>query len=224
MCGRYNLTDSPIVHVMLEELGIDIGPLPTRYNVAPTEATATIIGGEQPGILDMRWWFTPAWSDGPSTQYSMFNAKSETIANSRAFRGAFKYRRGIVPVSSFIEWQTKGKAKQPYLISNQEGCLFLAAIWEVWNNELYSCAIVTTAASEAFAPLHKRQPVILSMNEALQWLRTDNGQNTAAMHPLMQSKDLSEYLYAPVDTTIGNSRIKTAPTQLAEFEALRNFH
>lgn len=217
MCGRYNITDNPAVHALLQQLGIELGPLPTRYNVAPTEPTLTIVGGDRAELLDMRWWFTPAWVDEPSTKYSMFNAKSETLASSRAFRGAFKYRRGIVPVSSFIEWQHKDGQKQPFLITNADHCLFLAAVWELWNEELFSCAIVTTAACEAFEAIHSRQPVILDQQEALTWL---SAKDTSELSPMMQSRDLSQYLHAPIDKAIGNSRNKQTPTLLADWRTL----
>lgn len=218
MCGRYNLTDSPAVHELLHALDIDIGPLPTRYNVAPTEPTATIIGGEKPVITDMRWWFTPAWSDGPSQTFSMFNAKSETVSTSRAFRGAFTYRRGIVPVSSFIEWRRYQGQKIPYLVTNEQECLFLAAIWELWNNELYSCAIVTTSACEAFRPIHHRQPVILSKQEALDWVQ--NGQDKIILEALMQPRDLSNVLCTSIASAIGNARDKSAPQLIAPAQRL----
>lgn len=226
MCGRYNITDNPAVHILLKELGIEIGPLPTRYNIAPTEPALTIIGGENPGIQDMRWWFTPSWSDGPSTKFSMFNARSETIKTSRAFKGAFKYRRGIVPASSFIEWQTtfhKDTAanKQPFVITNEESCLFLAAIWEVWNDELYSCAIVTTEASKTFSKLHKRQPVILSQQEAIDWIQADSKNEEALLQHLMQPKELDDFLCAPVEKGIGNSRNKAEPQLLNKLLPLK---
>jgi putative SOS response-associated peptidase YedK len=217
MCGRFNVIDNPMVHFLLEELGIDLGPLPTRYNVAPTEPILTIIGGDQPAIHEMRWWFTPSWSDGPSTKYSMFNAKSETISTSRAFKGAFKYRRGIVPVSSFIEWQTRQGEKQPYLISNEGESLFLAAIWEVWNGELFSCALLTTEASEAFKKLHSRQPVILTKEEAVRWIRADYPSQKDELEFLMRPASLDDFVTAPLDKSVGNSRNKSEPKRLEKW-------
>lgn len=104
MCGRFNIIDSPLIHTLLGELEIDIGPLPTRYNIAPTEQVLTIYqddAGYQ--AMDMRWWLTPSWSDGPSQKYAMFNARAETIDTSRAYKGPFRHHRAIIPAASFIE-------------------------------------------------------------------------------------------------------------------------
>ena len=91
MCGRFNITDSPLVQALLEELGVDIGPLPVRYNIAPTESVLTLYQIEdQYHAQEMRWWLTPSWSNGPSQKFAMFNARAESIATSRAYRGPFK--------------------------------------------------------------------------------------------------------------------------------------
>ena len=223
MCGRYNITDNPHVHELLHQLGIDIGPLPTRYNIAPTEQAITLTGGDQPLLLEMRWWLTPSWSDGPSTKFTMFNARAETIATNRAYHGAFKYRRGIVPASSFIEWRKNKGEKQPYLITNKEECLFLAAVWELWNNELYSCSIVTTGPCDAFQPLHTRQPLILDRQQAIRWLNAEWPKDKRELGELMMPARLDELLLAPIDASIGNSRNKTAPVLIAEPVPLSEF-
>ena len=91
MCGRFNLTDSPAVHALLDDLGVNIGELPTRYNITPTEPVLTIY--EQDGKYlsrNMRWWLVPRWADAPSQKFAMFNARSETIENSRAHKTPYK--------------------------------------------------------------------------------------------------------------------------------------
>ena len=104
MCGRFNITDSPAVHALLDDLGVDIGELPTRYNVAPTDPVMTLYASEQ-GVhaRDMRWWLTPSWSDGPSQKYAMFNARAETLETSITYTSAFRGRRAVIPATSFIE-------------------------------------------------------------------------------------------------------------------------
>ena len=58
-----------------------------------------IVGRE---MVPMRWGLIPAWwkksrKDVPAT----FNARAETVAEKPMFRGAFKYRRCIIPASGF---------------------------------------------------------------------------------------------------------------------------
>ena len=83
MCGRYNLLDSDSVRELLEGLGLEVQGkrLPDRYNIAPTEQVPVVVKAQgETGLEPMRWWLTPAWAKAPDTRYSMFNARSETIA------------------------------------------------------------------------------------------------------------------------------------------------
>ena len=150
MCGRFNVIDSPGLQQLLRDLGIDI-KLPKAANVAPTETVQLVwdIDGErQAGPA--RWWLTPSWAKAVDQKYAMFNARSETLASSRAFRHPFKSQRGIVPMSSFIEWRQEAGIKQPWKITNEQQALAVAALWDVWEGEgepLLSCTLVTTAAA-----------------------------------------------------------------------------
>lgn len=131
MCGRFNVTDSPLTQALLKTLVIDIGPLPEpRYNIAPTECVPVVheLDGKR-ALTQMRWWLVPSWSDGPSQKYAMFNARSETLAKSWAFRGPFKRTRAVIPATSFIEWQKTAGGKQPNLIEQQESALAFAGLW-----------------------------------------------------------------------------------------------
>ena len=127
MCGRFNVIDSPGLRQLLQDLGIDL-QLPRAVNVAPTEPVSLVrdLAGER-RLDSARWWLTPSWARAVDQKYAMFNARSETLASSRAFRHPFRSQRGIVPMSSFIEWRQEGGLKQPWLISNERGALAAAA-------------------------------------------------------------------------------------------------
>lgn len=157
----------------MRALGVPDVPA-TMVNVAPTETVPIVVAGAAGRELRyMRWWLTPSWSDGPSTRYSMFNAKSETIGRSRAFRNPFRRHRGIVPASSFIEWHAAPQGKEPWLIKPCRGAFAFAAIWDHWEREgmvLESCALLTTAAVPGFARIHHRMPVILGAEVFDAWL------------------------------------------------------
>ena len=173
MCGRFNVIDSPGLQQLLQDLGIDL-QLPRGVNLAPTEQVHLVRQGEQGRLAEAaRWWLTPSWAAAVDQKYAMFNARSETLASSRAFRHPFKSQRGLVPMSSFIEWRPEGEVKQPWLISNEQQALAVAALWDVWEGgavPLLSCTLVTTAAAPAFEPWHKRMPVLLQPAECERWL------------------------------------------------------
>ena len=209
MCGRVNVIDNPGIQQLLRDLGIDL-KLPPGVNVAPTESL-TLLRDAGDGLAGdaARWWLTPSWAPDLSQKYSMFNARSETLEKSRAFRRPFASQRGVVPVSSFIEWRVEEGAKQPWLISNEARCLPLAALWDVWeggDEALLSCTIVTTAAANSFEPWHKRMPVVLAPDELTRWL--DNGQRIAGDDPLFRAELKQEWLLRPVDRAVSNARNK----------------
>jgi putative SOS response-associated peptidase YedK len=175
MCGRFNIIDDPSLRMLLASLGVAVElPATAMVNIAPTENVPVVVGSRDVREMrPMRWWLTPSWSPGPSTRYSMFNAKSETITSSRAFRGPFRRQRAVVPVSSFIEWNGTGDGKQAWLIEAQQGALALGAIWDHWEREgqvLESCCLITTAAVTDFEPWHHRMPVMLRAEDYDSWL------------------------------------------------------
>lgn len=173
MCGRIFIQPSSQLTELLSGLGLGTVELPKRNNVAPTE-TIPVIRHDETGVMDltpMRWWLHPSWSkEEPNQKYATFNARIETVQTSPTFRGPIKHHRGIVPASAFVEWQTEGKKKQPFYIEGESEPLALAAIWDVWNSELYSCAIITQPANESFSKIHNRMPLALTLDQAKEWL------------------------------------------------------
>jgi putative SOS response-associated peptidase YedK len=210
MCGRFNVIDSPGLQQLLQDLGIDL-KLPSKANIAPTEAVALVRQGESGSeMAAARWWLTPSWAPSVDQKYSMFNARSETLATSRAFSTPFKRQRGIVPMSSFIEWRTEAGVKQPWLISNDDGAMAAAALWDVWEGDgsaLLSCTLVTAQAAEVFTPWHKRMPVLLAPDETARWL--DNSRPLAADDPIFRSELKCDWNLRPLSREVSNSRNKS---------------
>lgn len=211
MCGRFNVIDSPGLQQLLRDLGIELS-LPQRVNVAPTESISLVrqgVSGAQ--VDDARWWLTPSWAKEVSQAYSMFNARSETLAKSAAFKGPFRRQRGAIPLSSFIEWRNEDGVKQPWLITNEQQALLVAALWDVWEggeSPLLSCTVVTTAAAEAFTPWHSRMPVLLAPGEEARWL--DNRAAIAADDPLFRSALKMPLLLWRLPRAVSNARNKEA--------------
>lgn len=160
---------------------IETPDFPPRYNIAPSQPVPIITGpldGEEKGarhFLLVRWGLVPSWAK-EMPQSILINARAETIAEKPSFRGAFRHRRALMPVSGFYEWQAKGAGpKQPWFIRRKDGAPFaMAAVWDQWmdsqGNELDSCAIVTTEANETLKPIHHRMPVILDEKDWALWL------------------------------------------------------
>ncbi|TGD72069.1 SOS response-associated peptidase [Mangrovimicrobium sediminis] len=209
MCGRFNVIDNPGLQQLLRDLGIDLN-LPTRTNLAPTEGVPLVrADGPEHRLDSARWWLTPSWAPAVDQKYSMFNARAETLASSRAFRTPFRRQRGIVPMSSFIEWRTEGGGKQPWLIESGEGAFAAAALWDVWDGDgsaLLTCSVVTTAAAEAFTPWHTRMPVFIAGEERDRWL--DNTHPVASDDPLFQPRLKCDWRLVPLSREVSNARNK----------------
>jgi putative SOS response-associated peptidase YedK len=184
MCGRYVQKRAPL------DLLKDWSPRelyrPPRYeqlklpifNIAPTQPAMVVRADD---ITIMKWGLVPGWAKDEKIGNRMINARAETLAEKPAFRTAYKKRRCVVPTDGFYEWQksdTPKGTKQPYYIhwAGDEPRVF-AGLWESWNDpdgvELLTFTIITTAANEVMKPVHDRMPVILSRDEAEQWLDVD---------------------------------------------------
>ena len=173
MCGRFNITDLSGLQPLLDRLDIHLQLPGPMYNVAPTEDIPLLRSGS---VDFARWWLVPSWAKEISTRYSMFNARAESLTRSPAFRGPFRRQRGVVPMSSFIEWRIEQGQKQPWLITNDDHTLTVAALWDIWQGDsgpLLSCTIVTTEAADSFKPWHNRMPVMLTADECCRWLDND---------------------------------------------------
>jgi putative SOS response-associated peptidase YedK len=115
--------------------------------------------------------------DVPST----FNVRAETVAEKPMFRSAFNRTRCIVPVSGYYEWQTIGKAKQPYFISAADGAvLSIAGRWDSWKDPesgemIASATLIVMAVNDFTRAIHDRMPVFLDRRDHEAWLTRKAG-------------------------------------------------
>jgi putative SOS response-associated peptidase YedK len=209
MCGRINVSADPLAELYMELLEEQFSG-EDRYNVAPTEQVPVIRRSRDGGLVvrDKRWWLTPYWSKEVSTRYSMFNAKSETLESSRAYREPFRRRRCVVPVSGFYEWVKEGDRKLPYYIrpSGNDG-LLLAGIWDRWRGAdevVESFAVITTAVNDKLAFVHNRQPVLLRHADLECWL--DEASEPEQLRELLTATLPVALSAIPVSTYVSNSR------------------
>ena len=175
MCGRFTLTaDPPALHA---EFGIDVpADLQPRYNIAPTQPVLGIVAGNsgwKAGMLE--WGLIPFWSRDRGGASQRINARAESLLQKPMFRDSFAQRRCLIIADGFFEWVKEGKHKQPVLIKREDGRPFaFAGLWDRWFEEpgkpVYTCTIVTTAASPLLRPVHDRMPVILDPRERDVWL------------------------------------------------------
>ena len=208
MCGRIFIQPSAKLNELLSGLGLAGIELPKLNNIAPTEDIPVIRHAITGGmaLTPMRWWLHPSWSkEEPNQKFATFNARIETVQTSPTFRGSIKHHRGVVPASAFVEWQTEGKHKQPFLIEGAEEPLALAAIWDLWQSELYSCAIITQPANESFSKIHDRMPLALTLAQAKEWLNPHA--NAAELLSALGGASV-EFTVRKIDAAVNNARNK----------------
>jgi putative SOS response-associated peptidase YedK len=180
VCGRYTLaTPDPAAVRARFPVGESV-EIRRRYNVAPGDDVLAVTSdreGSPRGEL-LRWGLVPSWAKAPSLGLKMINARVETAAERPAYRRAFERYRCLIIADGFYEWQPTGSGpKQPFHITRADGDLFaFAGLWSIWHapdgSRLRTCAIITTAANAAIAPLHDRMPVILARDAESEWLDT----------------------------------------------------
>jgi putative SOS response-associated peptidase YedK len=212
MCGRFTqerpaseLADIFAAEPLADELG-------ARYNVAPTdEAFVVVQRDDRRAIASYRWGLVPHWSTDTTSAGRMFNARSETITASPAFREAFRRRRCLVPVDSFYEWKREGSIRQPYRVVRADGApLALAGLWAGWRDpqsELVrrTFTIVTSSPNRSLADLHDRMPVVLERSAWDRWLAPIDGEPSELL-AMLEPSDGVEFRIHPVNRYVNDVR------------------
>lgn len=190
MCGRFILSadyDSIRAAFLLRALIAEHTP---RYNIAPGQDILVVTEGSAGReISGMRWGLIPHCSKDPKAGYKMINARAESIVEKPVYRDSFLRRRCLIPADGFYEWKKVGGKKQPMRIILPDTKVFaFAGIWDYWyppeGRTVYSCSIITTAASEKIMDVHDRMPVILDSGQAYEaWLCRNE---PAALKELLQ--------------------------------------
>jgi len=226
MCGRYAFLNGKMV---FELVGRNLGnrkdaldDLP-RFNASPMQRMPVIAQREGELVLEkMQWWLIPHWSKDGKIKATTFNAKAETLDESKLFTPYFKSSRCLVPADAFYEWkniavqkEVKGKKvevqeKQPICIrmKNQKPFMF-AGLFSIWKNdkgeEFPSFTIITTTPNELMAEIHTRMPVILKEKYFDEWLNREN-KNIDDLKKLLVAYPASQMEAFPVSKYVSNSR------------------
>lgn len=214
MCGRYSITTAPDAMRRLFDVDTALN-LEPRWNMSPTQAAPVIKlmdHGPAKGrrvLAMMRWGLVPSWAKDIDIGAKMINARSETVTEKPAFRGAYRYRRCVVPADGFYEWRTEAGVKQPYRVVRRDRAPFaFAGLWELWEgtgegSALETFTILTTEANAAIAHIHHRMPVMLFEKDAFAtWMEGD----PAVAADLMRPCDPALIEAYPVDRRVGNVR------------------
>lgn len=209
MCGRFSITQPTEAMARLFDAAPsnDLPPVP-NYNVCPTNDVATVVAGDGVRrLVAMRWGFIPTWYKTPTDGPLLINARAETIAQKPAFAEACRTRRCLIPADGFYEW-TKDEtgARLPWYLYRADGqAMVFAGVWQTWrmgDQDLTTCAIVTTAANDRLSAIHKRQPVILNPDQWALWL----GEAGHGAARLMRAGPEDQVAFHRVDVAVNSNR------------------
>ena len=185
-------------------------PEPT-YNAAPTTIQPVIRRAEHFDRVEMapaRWGLIPSWGTKPLSEmkFSTFNAQAETAGEKPVFRGAYRHKRCLVPISGFYEWTGTKGSKTPFAIALRNRRWFcLAGLWDaavIDGSEIQSFTILTTKPNDLMAGLHTRMPVIVDPSDYALWLDPEAGDPSRLFEPFPTD---AMHVW-PVGAAVGNVR------------------
>ena len=218
MCGRFVSASPASVVATYFGAALDAGTgLEPSYNVAPTnDVYAVLVAESRRRLATLRWGLVPPWASDVKIGNRMINARSETVADSKAYGRAFRARRCIVAADGFYEWvPVPGERhKQPVYIHRSDGePLAFAGLWERWRppegDLVRSTTIITGPANDRIAEVHDRMPIVLPPSAWEQWLDPDFG-DTAALRGLLVPAPSQLFTLHPVSREVNNPRRKSA--------------
>jgi putative SOS response-associated peptidase YedK len=209
MCARITATTTGTEIADLFGLAYDLTAEAARprFNVAPSQPVPVIRtrpdGARE--VVSMQWGLVPHWTTNPRHR-GFVNACAETAATLPSFRDPFRYRRALVPVGGFFEWQKLEKARQPYYFSSAEGGpLVLAGLWDRCGS-VEGLAILTVEANELVRPLHDRMPAVLAPEDFAAWI-DPRERDPANLLPLLRPYPAESMRRWPVDRRVNSVKV-----------------
>lgn len=187
MCGRFeNNIQVEDLFEALQAKGAPVKAEMPRENIAPTQKIMTVIEkGSELKIIPMNWGIK--FSDD---SHLIFNSRIETIKEKPFWQRLFSENKCLVPMTAFYEWKLEEKKKVPYRIFlPNERFFFVPALYLEKDRQFYA-SLITTTSNKFLEKLHHRMPVILKMNEALEYLKCDTETNLNKCIPLSSTEKM----------------------------------
>lgn len=186
MCGRYQRRSGKqrIAEAFalgnVEGLAMDLDLAP-NYNVAPGTMQPVILANPDFGTRTLRmmfWRYLPPFCADPKTfKLSTVNAASHSLLKG-IWKESFEKRRCLVPADRFVEWETTGGRKLPWVFALQTEEVFaLGGVWRHWRSqdgarEMDTFAIITVEPNELVSQTthHDRMPLIVRKSDWQRWI------------------------------------------------------
>ncbi len=174
-----------IKHDMVNELN-------PKYNIPPTMPIPTLLNSGD--YLYAHFGYLPSWAKDKKSMN--INARSESIYEKRTFRDSFKFKRCIIPINGFFEWEIEDKEKTPYFIKDSiNDYLAVGGIWDEYfdselNMNIVTVALITCDANEKLGKIHHRMPIVLEKKDFKTWLYSDDLKELNSLFNIYPSEKL----------------------------------
>lgn len=210
MCGRFNVTDDPLVQELLDQLSIPLKIKP-RVNIAPGAKAQIVYETNQGRTLQDAIWslLIERKPDGsgyrPSPKYSTFNARSGSLGTSPLWKKRFHSQRAIIPASGFHEWTGPKGNKQCYNIHPADSAIAFAGLYELWEFDdevIPSFTIITLPPHPRFSHIHPKSiPLMLTRKDFDMWL-DHSLTNTDPFQHLLKTHISQPLLVEPIKSPV----------------------
>jgi len=165
MCGRY-VTDSMIIKNAIKNLEVGTGLVPDfpAKTICPGTDTYIITDVVNKMVLkEANWGF-------PGRSGLVINARSESVMGKPMFENSFRYRRCIIPCTSFFEWDS---SKTMATFTNPvDSTIYLAGLWNMmFDKDRF--IILTVAANDSVINVHDRMPLMINHGDLEEWIYSE---------------------------------------------------
>ena len=169
MCGRFNTTDDPFVHALMEAMDVDTSLWPVRCSEFFRAATTISIvreSGNKRIAQDATWWLLlePTETGFKPSKYTSFNTRYDKLNTPRsAGYKAYRETRCVIVASGFGE--TEGTRYHNF--HAVDAAIAFGGLYRQWTHKgtgeiATSCSIITLPPHEKLKPYHtKASPMML---------------------------------------------------------------
>ena len=206
MCGRFvNIEKKEKIEKLFPSSKV-LNYSNKSYNISPSNLINVIYKNNNSIYIDNLFWSFSYFNKLNNITQFVINARIETIVSKYLFKESFIKRKCLIISNGYFEWKKIDNTKQPYFISIPKNeLMFFGGIWrqEIKNNvKTNVVCIITKDANEDLSKIHSRMPLIMSLNEGLEFLN-DNDNEFLKNNKSVVEDDID---YFPVSKNVNNPK------------------